>query len=47
MIRVPSGEMIEVKNTVLLEGLVCKHLSQLAVPRAEYVFWRECWLERV
>jgi hypothetical protein len=46
MIRAPSGEMVEMKNTVILDGLAYKHLSQLAVPRAEYYFFRECWLER-
>jgi hypothetical protein len=32
---------------VILDGFVYKHMSQLAAPRAEYVLWRECWLERV
>jgi hypothetical protein len=43
----PSGKMVELKNTVILDGFVYKHMSQLAAPRAEYVLWRECWLERV
>lgn len=39
--------MIEMKDTVLLEGAVYQALNRRAVPRREYMFWRECWLERV
>ena len=35
------------KDTVILDGLVYKDLVRLACPRQEYMFWRECWLERV
>lgn len=47
LIRDSDGKMWEVKNTVILEGLVYKSLARLLVPRGEYMFWRECWLERV
>jgi hypothetical protein len=39
--------MVRVNDTVLLEGLVYKDFVRLAAPRAEYMYWRECWLERV
>jgi hypothetical protein len=42
-----SGRMVFMKNTVILDGLVYKDLVRLACPRREYLFWRECWLERV
>jgi hypothetical protein len=42
-----SGRMLVMKNTVILDGLVYKDLVRLACPRQEYMFWRECWLERV
>ena len=42
-----SGRMLLMNNTVILDGLVYKDLVRLACPRQEYMFWRECWLERV
>jgi hypothetical protein len=39
--------MVAMRDTVMLEGLVYKDLVRLAAPRAEYMFWRECWLERI
>jgi predicted DNA-binding antitoxin AbrB/MazE fold protein len=47
IIRDQSAKMVRMKDTVLLEGLVYKDLVRLAAPRAEYMYWRECWLERV
>jgi hypothetical protein len=47
MIRDHNGQMVTLKDTVILEGLVYKDLVRLACPRSEYMFWRECWLERV
>jgi len=47
LIRDHAARLVEVKNTVILEGAVYKALTKLAVPRAEHMFWRECWLERV
>jgi hypothetical protein len=34
------------KNTVLLEGAVCKG-SGIGCDRACFYFWRECWLKRI
>ena len=42
-----SGRMVFMKDTVILEGLVYQDLVRLLCPRQEYMFWRECWLERV
>jgi hypothetical protein len=42
-----DSEMVEMQNTVLLEGAVYQALNRRAVPRREFMFWRECWLDRV
>ena len=47
LIRDDPPRMTEMKDTVILEGLTYQALSCLAIPRGEYFFWRECWLERV
>jgi hypothetical protein len=39
--------MILMKDTVILEGAVYQALNRRAVPRRQYMFWRECWLERI
>jgi len=35
------------KDTVLLEGSTCDGLCHRMCPRQSFLFWRECWLERV
>jgi len=35
------------KDTVVLEGATCDGLCHRLCPRQSYLFWRECWLERV
>jgi hypothetical protein len=47
IIRDQTGKMVQMKGTVLLEGLVYKDLVRLAAPRSEFMYWRECWLERI
>ena len=47
IIRDDTGKMNRVTHAVLLDGAVYKNLNRLAVPRTEYMFFRECWLERV
>jgi hypothetical protein len=42
-----APRMRAMHDTVILEGAVYRHLNRRAVPRREYMFWRECWLERV
>jgi hypothetical protein len=42
-----TGKMIQLSNTVLLEGLTCQGICALNCPRANYFYWREIWLKRV
>jgi hypothetical protein len=42
-----NPKMRTMRDTVILEGAVYRALNRRAVPRREYMFWRECWLERV
>jgi hypothetical protein len=48
MISETTGEMRKVEATVILEGLTClcwwTHVG--GCPRADYMYWRELWLER-
>lgn len=41
-----TGKMVELNNTVILEGLVCKGICSLNCPRANFLYWREIWLKR-
>jgi hypothetical protein len=47
MISETTGRMIKVKNTVILEDVVCQGICIKNCPRAHYFFWREAWLNRV
>jgi hypothetical protein len=47
LIRDYSPQMVKLRDTVILEGIDYEALPGLAIPRGEYCFWRECWLERV
>ena len=42
-----TGEYREVKNTVLLEGVVCDGQEFYGCDRSCFHFWREAWLRRV
>jgi len=42
-----TGKMVQLRNTVILEGLVCQGICALNCPRANYLYWREIWLKRV
>lgn len=42
-----NGKMVQLDNTVILEGLVCQGLCAKNCPRANYFYWREIWLKRV
>ncbi len=42
-----NGKMVELSNTVILEGLVCQGICAMNCPRANYFYWRENWLKRV
>jgi len=37
----------KIKDTVLLEGSTCDGVCHRLCPRQSFLFWRECWLERV
>jgi hypothetical protein len=37
----------KIKDTVLLEGATCDGICHRMCPRQSFLFWRECWLERV
>jgi len=42
-----TGEVRRVKNTVLLEGLVCDGSRHHGCDRSCFFFWREIWLRRL
>jgi hypothetical protein len=37
----------KLQDTVLLEGSTCDGICHRLCPRQSFLFWRECWLERV
>jgi hypothetical protein len=45
--RKATGKMVELTNTVVLEGVTCQGLCMKNCPRANFVWWREAWLRRV
>lgn len=47
LLRDQATQMVELRDTVALVGATYRALNRRAVPRREYMFWRECWLERV
>lgn len=48
MINEATGDMMEIKNTVILEDTVCSYQhSFLGCPRERFQIWREIWLKRV
>ena len=42
-----TGKMVNLSNSVILDGLVCQGICSLNCPRANYLYWREIWLKRV
>lgn len=40
------GVLRKLKNTVLLEGSICRGRG-IGCDRTAFLFWRECWLKRV
>lgn len=49
MIHEPSGKLIRVGDTVILENVTCQGIQSLrgGCPKNNYYFWREIWLKRV
>jgi hypothetical protein len=41
-----SGKMVQIKNSVVLDGVTCTGLHRRNCPRAGLLYWRESWLER-
>jgi len=42
-----TGEYRRMKNTVLLEGVICDGSEHHGCDRSCFHYWREVWLERV
>ncbi len=42
-----TGKIVQLNNTVILEGLVCHGICAVNCPRANYFYWRDIWLKRV
>ncbi len=47
MIHEETGRMVRLTSTVTLEGVDCQGRCTRNCPRANPLFWREAWLERV
>ena len=42
-----STRQRKINDTVLLENATCDGVCHRLCPRQSFLFWRECWLERV
>ena len=42
-----TGKMVQLTDTVILEGVVCQGICVANCPRANFLYWREIWLKRV
>lgn len=47
MIHEETGQMVKLQRTVQLKDTYCRGLCAKLCPRANPLFWREAWLERV
>jgi hypothetical protein len=48
MILEHTGEMLDVRNTVILDHVTCRCTFAIGgCHRAENAYWREIWLRRV
>jgi len=47
MVHEPSQKLIRMKDTVILENIICEGCRRGMCPRESYFFWREIWLKRV
>ncbi|WP_443749066.1 FAD-dependent monooxygenase [Asticcacaulis solisilvae] len=47
MVHEETGEMVRLERTVSLKSTYCKGACAKSCPRANPLFWREVWLERV
>jgi hypothetical protein len=42
-----TAKMVQLTNTVVLDGVACEGLCAKNCPRSNYFYWREIWLRRV
>ncbi len=42
-----TGKMVELNNTVILDGVACQGICAKNCHRANLLYWREIWLKRV
>jgi hypothetical protein len=43
-----TGRMLAIRrDTVVLDGVICRGIYHRSCPRAIYPYWREAWLRRV
>ncbi len=47
MLLESTGEMRKLKNTVILEGVICDGSEHFDCDRSCFHYWREAWLKRV
>jgi hypothetical protein len=49
MINDKTRRLMDIKNTVILEGVVCDgcHSLRARCPRGSFLLWHEIWLKRV
>jgi hypothetical protein len=49
MIHEPTGQLIDVQGTVILENVTCQGIQSVrgGCPKNNFYYWREIWLERV
>jgi hypothetical protein len=47
MVHEETGEMVRLERTVSLKDTYCRGSCAKSCPRANPLFWREAWLERV
>lgn len=48
MISEPTGKLINIVDTVILENAICDggHILRGGCPRGNFHYWREAWLQR-
>jgi hypothetical protein len=42
-----TGKIVQLNDTIILDGLICRGICALNCPRANYFYWRDIWLKRV
>ena len=47
IINEETARLVELTNTVVLDGVTCQGICAKNCPRSNYFYWREIWLRRV